>query len=69
METIRFLTIEEVAEILRVHTASVRRMVWRRTIPSVRIGRLVRIPTTAVQALVARASERPGSRLAARGRE
>lgn len=68
MENIRFLTVAEVAEILRVNVASVRRMVWRRSLPSVRIGRAVRIPASAVEALVARASERPGSRLPARGR-
>lgn len=68
MENIRFLTIAEVAEMLKVHEASVRRLVWRRSLPSVRVGRVVRIPASAVEALVALATERPGSRLPARGR-
>lgn len=67
METIRFLTIAEVAEALKVHTATVRRMIWRRSLPSVRVGRSVRIPARAIRDLESRAVERPGARIEARG--
>jgi len=55
MET--FLTIAEVAKALGVSEYHVRRLVWRRRLPAVHVGRLVRIPASAIRELERRANE------------
>jgi excisionase family DNA binding protein len=57
METIQFVTVEEAAEMLRVHPYTVRRLVWRRRLPAVRVGRSLRVPLSAIRDLERRANE------------
>lgn len=40
---LKYYSINEVAEILGVHSETVRRQVWERKLPAVRVGRNVRI--------------------------
>jgi excisionase family DNA binding protein len=49
--TERFLTINEVAELLGVHHGTIRRMIARGTLRAVRVGRLWRVPQAALIAL------------------
>lgn len=49
----RFLTVAEVAELLRVSKMTVYRMVHAGEIPAVRVGRSFRVPQLAVEELLA----------------
>lgn len=48
----RFLTVQEVAETMRVSTMTVYRLVKSGELPAVRFGRSYRIPESAVTAVV-----------------
>jgi excisionase family DNA binding protein len=48
----RFLTVAEVADMMRVSTMTVYRLVKSGELPAVRFGRSYRIPETAVEAAV-----------------
>lgn len=48
----RFLTVQEVADIMRVSSMTVYRMVHAGDIPAIRFGRSFRIPENAVSHLV-----------------
>lgn len=58
LSDMRFLTVAEVAEMMRVSTMTVYRLVKSGELPAVRFGRSYRIPETAVAAAV----ELPGVR-------
>jgi len=58
MENRRFLTIKEASEILRCHQYTIRRLIWRRKLPFVRIGSRIRIPERAIRALETKAMRR-----------
>ncbi len=45
----RLLRVREIAEVLGIHPQSVRRMVWRGILPSVRVGHSVRVRAGDVQ--------------------
>jgi excisionase family DNA binding protein len=49
----RLLDVWEVAEMLRRKPSTIRKDIHLRKIPTVRIGRQVRVPLSAIQALVA----------------
>lgn len=49
----RFLTVAEVAEMMRVSTMTVYRLVKSGELPAVRFGRSYRIPESAVAAVIA----------------
>lgn len=51
---VRFLTVAEVAEIMRVSKMTVYRMVHAGELPAVRFGRSYRVPESAVTDLVQR---------------
>lgn len=50
---VRFLTVQEVADLMRVSTMTVYRMVHAGEIPAIRFGRSFRIPANAVSQIVA----------------
>jgi excisionase family DNA binding protein len=52
LSDVRFLTVAEVAEMMRVSTMTVYRLVHSGELPAVRFGRSYRIPESAVAALV-----------------
>lgn len=52
-EAPRFLTVAEVAELIRVSKMTVYRMVHAGDIPAVRVGRSFRVPQAAVEELLA----------------
>jgi len=52
LSDMRFLTVAEVADLMRVSSMTVYRMVRSGELPAVRFGRSYRIPETAVQAAV-----------------
>lgn len=52
LSDVRFLTVEEVAELMRVSNMTVYRMVKSGKLPAIRFGRSYRIPESAVQAAV-----------------
>jgi excisionase family DNA binding protein len=52
MTSDQLLTVAEVAERLRLHPITVRRHITAGRLPAVRIGRSVRVPASAVEALV-----------------
>jgi excisionase family DNA binding protein len=52
---VSFLTVQEVADIMRVSTMTVYRMVHAGDIPAIRFGRSFRIPASAVSQMVANA--------------
>ncbi len=52
-EAPRFLTVAEVAELIRVSKMTVYRMVHSGDIPAVRVGRSFRVPQAAVEELLA----------------
>jgi excisionase family DNA binding protein len=54
--TPKFLTVEEFAEILRVHPHSVYRMIRRGDIRAIKIRYIVRIPASELDRLTARAA-------------
>ena len=49
---VRFLTVGEVAEMMRVSNMTVYRLVHSGELPAIRFGRSFRIPETAVQAVI-----------------
>lgn len=49
-------TINEFAEELKIHHGTVRRMIADGTIPHIRLGRAIRIPGTALDKLLDKAS-------------
>jgi excisionase family DNA binding protein len=51
-QQLRFLTVAEVAEMMRVSTMTVYRMVHSGELPAVRFGRSFRIPETAVTQII-----------------
>lgn len=57
LSDMRFLTVAEVADMMRVSTMTVYRLVKSGELPAVRFGRSYRIPETAVAAAV----ELPGA--------
>ena len=57
MERIEFITVDEAAKMLSLHPYTIRRLVWRRRLPCVRIGRSVRVPLSAIRELERRAHE------------
>ena len=52
LSEVRFLTVAEVAEIMRVSTMTVYRLVHSGELPAIRFGRSFRIPETAVEAVL-----------------
>jgi len=50
---VRFLTVAEVAEMMRVSNMTVYRMVHSGDLPAIRFGRSFRIPESAVEAAIA----------------
>jgi excisionase family DNA binding protein len=52
LSDMRFLTVAEVADMMRVSTMTVYRLVKSGELPAVRFGRSYRIPETAVEAAV-----------------
>jgi excisionase family DNA binding protein len=57
LSDVRFLTVAEVAELMRVSNMTVYRMVESGRLPAVRFGRSYRIPESALEAAI----ELPGS--------
>lgn len=55
LPAMRFLTVHEVADLMRVSSMTVYRMVHSGEIPAVRFGRSFRIPQSAVDAIVQQA--------------
>lgn len=49
LEEVRFLTVAEVATIMRVSKMTVYRMVHSGALPAIRVGRSYRVPERAVQ--------------------
>lgn len=49
LREVRFLTVAEVAEVMRVSKMTVYRMVHSGDLPAVRVGRSFRVPEQAVQ--------------------
>ncbi len=52
---VSFLTVQEVADLMRVSSMTVYRMVHAGEIPAIRFGRSFRIPSSAVSQIVANA--------------
>jgi excisionase family DNA binding protein len=52
LSDVRFLTVAEVADMMRVSTMTVYRMVHAGEMPAIRFGRSFRIPESAVVALI-----------------
>jgi excisionase family DNA binding protein len=52
LQDVRFLTVAEVAEMMRVSTMTIYRMVKAGELPAVRFGRSYRIPQADVEALL-----------------
>ena len=52
LSDVRFLTVAEVADMMRVSTMTVYRMVHAGEMPAIRFGRSFRIPETAVEAVI-----------------
>ena len=52
LSDIRFLTVAEVAEMMRVSNMTVYRLVHSGELPAIRFGRSFRIPETAVEAVI-----------------
>ena len=57
LSQMRFLTVGEVAEMMRVSTMTVYRLVHSGELPAVRFGRSFRIPESAVSSIVFSAGE------------
>ena len=57
LSQMRFLTVGEVAEMMRVSTMTVYRLVHSGGLPAVRVGRSFRIPESAVSSIVFSAGE------------
>jgi len=59
---VRFLTVAEVAEMMRVSKMTVYRLVHSGDLPAIRFGRSFRVPESAVRAAVSPSTtEAPGS--------
>lgn len=52
LSDVRFLTVAEVAELMRVSNMTVYRLVHSGDLPAIRFGRSFRIPETAVEAVL-----------------
>ena len=52
LSDVRFLTVAEVADMMRVSTMTVYRLVHAGELPAVRFGRSYRIPESAVEAAI-----------------
>ena len=52
LSDVRFLTVQEVADMMRVSTMTVNRLVHAGELPAVRFGRSYRIPESAVAGVV-----------------
>ncbi|GAB2454228.1 excisionase family DNA binding protein [Conyzicola lurida] len=52
LSDVRFLTVQEVADMMRVSTMTVYRMVHAGEMPAIRFGRSFRIPESAVVAVI-----------------
>ncbi len=52
LSDVRFLTVAEVAEMMRVSNMTVYRMVHSGELPAIRFGRSFRIPESAVEAAI-----------------
>lgn len=59
---VRFLTVAEVAEFMRVSTMTVYRLVQSGELPAVRFGRSYRIPESALEAVIRGAEADRGAR-------
>ena len=57
LSNMRFLTVGEVAEMMRVSTMTVYRLVHSGELPAVRFGRSFRIPESAVSQIVYQAGQ------------
>ena len=57
---VRFLTVAEVAEIMRVSKMTVYRLVHNAELPAVRVGRSFRVPEAAVDAYLRGSYIEPG---------
>ena len=60
LSDVRFLTVAEVAEMMRVSNMTVYRLVHSGELPAVRFGRSFRIPESAVVAAIATPDSRVG---------
>jgi len=54
LSDVRFLTVAEVADLMRVSTMTVYRMVHSGELPAMRFGRSFRVPESAVLAVIQR---------------
>ena len=52
LSDVKFLTVAEVAEMMRVSKMTVYRLVHAGELPAIRIGRSIRVPESAVQAAI-----------------
>lgn len=52
LSQVRFLTVAEVADVMRVSRMTVYRMVHAGELPAIRFGRSFRVPESAVEAVV-----------------
>lgn len=52
MKTAKLLRAEEVAEMLGLRLPTVRRMIFERRVPTVKIGRSVRIPSEEIEKII-----------------
>ncbi len=58
-QRVRYLTVAEVAEVMRVSRMTVYRFVQRGDLPAVRVGRSYRVPADALDAYLAAAEVAP----------
>lgn len=54
LSQVRFLTVAEVADMMRVSRMTVYRLVHSGELPAIRFGRSFRVPSSAVQAVIER---------------
>lgn len=59
MKSEKLLRAEEVAELLGLRLPTIRRMILERKIPTIKIGRSVRIPREAVEKIIAQGWREP----------
>jgi len=60
MKPVKFLTVAEVADIMRVSKMTVYRLVHSGDLPAARVGRSFRVPERAVQEYLRRALDQTG---------
>jgi len=60
------LTVKDVAAALDCHAFTVRRWIWAGDLPSVRVGRSVRVPREALAAYLVRGSRAPQAHVSMR---